>query len=83
MRILPSAVATNIYMAAQARQPFSMSRRDIMAGSGSRWAAGSGIATRSNSPRYDAAGDIGQYLCGTPPVLGMVALDAALDIRTA
>ena len=32
------------------------------------------------TPQYDAAGDIGQYLCGTPPVLSMVALDAALDV---
>ncbi len=32
------------------------------------------------APRYDPAGDIGQYLCGTPPVLSMVALDAALDV---
>ncbi|MEC7237386.1 MAG: aminotransferase class V-fold PLP-dependent enzyme, partial [Pseudomonadota bacterium] len=32
------------------------------------------------APRYDAAGDLGQYLCGTPPVLSMVALDAALDV---
>lgn len=31
------------------------------------------------APSYDAAGDIGQYQCGTPPVLSMIALDAALD----
>lgn len=31
------------------------------------------------APSYNAADDITQYLCGTPPVLSMVALDAALD----
>ena len=31
-------------------------------------------------PHYRPAGDITQYLCGTPPVLSMVALDAALDV---
>ena len=32
------------------------------------------------TPEYEAATDIKQYLCGTPPVLSALALDAALDI---
>lgn len=32
------------------------------------------------SPDYVPATDISQYLCGTPPVLSMVALDSALDV---
>ena len=32
------------------------------------------------SPRYEPATDISQYLCGTAPVLSMIALDAALDV---
>jgi len=32
------------------------------------------------APRYRPAGDITQYLCGTPPVISMVALEAALDL---
>ena len=32
------------------------------------------------APEYEAAADIKQYLCGTPPVLSSLALDAALDI---
>lgn len=32
------------------------------------------------SHSYDPAGNIKQYLCGTPPVLSMVALDAALGV---
>ena len=31
------------------------------------------------APAYRAAADISQYQCGTPPVLSMIALDAALD----
>ena len=31
-------------------------------------------------PHYRPAGDISQYLCGTPPVISMVALDAALGL---
>ena len=31
-------------------------------------------------PHYRPAADISQYLCGTPPVLGLVALEAALDL---
>ena len=31
-------------------------------------------------PHYSPAVDISQYLCGTPPVLSMVALDHALDV---
>ena len=31
------------------------------------------------APSYRAAADILQYQCGTPPVLSMIALDAALD----
>jgi len=31
------------------------------------------------APGYRAATDISQYQCGTPPVLSMIALDAALD----
>ncbi|MEL0195601.1 MAG: kynureninase [Rhodobiaceae bacterium] len=32
------------------------------------------------APHYRPAGDITQYLCGTPPVISMVALEAALDL---
>ncbi|MGB2461759.1 MAG: kynureninase [Candidatus Puniceispirillaceae bacterium] len=32
------------------------------------------------SPDYQPARDITQFLCGTPPVLSMVALDQALDV---
>ncbi len=32
------------------------------------------------SPDYQPAGDIRQFLCGTPPVLSMAALDQALDV---
>jgi kynureninase len=32
------------------------------------------------APHYRPAGDISQYLCGTPPVISMVALEAALDL---
>ena len=32
------------------------------------------------SPDYQPASDITQFLCGTPPVLSMVALDQALDV---
>lgn len=32
------------------------------------------------APEYEAAVDIKQYLCGTPPVLSSLALDAALDL---
>jgi len=32
------------------------------------------------APGYRAASDISQYQCGTPPVLSMIALDAALDV---
>lgn len=31
-------------------------------------------------PDFVPAEDIGQFLCGTPPILGMAALDASLDI---
>ena len=31
-------------------------------------------------PHYRPAGDITQYLCGTPPVISMVALEAALEL---
>ncbi|MEC7361391.1 MAG: kynureninase [Pseudomonadota bacterium] len=31
-------------------------------------------------PHYRPAGDITQYLCGTPPVISMVALEAALGL---
>jgi kynureninase len=31
-------------------------------------------------PHYRPAEDITQYLCGTPPVISMVALEAALDL---
>jgi len=31
-------------------------------------------------PQYEPAEDIKQYLCGTPPVLSSIALDAALDV---
>lgn len=31
-------------------------------------------------PQYEPAEDISQYLCGTPPVLSSIALDAALDV---
>ena len=31
------------------------------------------------APAYRAAGDISQYQCGTPPVLSMIALEAALE----
>ena len=34
-------------------------------------------------PSYEPACDISQYLCGTPPVLSMVALDHSMDIWTA
>ncbi len=33
-------------------------------------------------PQYEPAEDISQYLCGTPPVLSSIALDAALDVWT-
>ena len=33
-------------------------------------------------PQYEPAEDIGQYLCGTPPVLSSIALNAALDVWT-
>ncbi len=32
------------------------------------------------APHYRPAGDITQYLCGTPPVISIVALEAALDL---
>ena len=32
------------------------------------------------APHYRPAGDITHYLCGTPPVISMVALEAALDL---
>ena len=32
------------------------------------------------SPHYAAATDINQFTCGTPPMLSLVALDAALDV---
>ena len=32
------------------------------------------------APHYRPAEDITQYLCGTPPVISMVALEAALDL---
>ena len=32
------------------------------------------------APHYRPAGDITQYLCGTPPVISMVVLEAALDL---
>lgn len=32
------------------------------------------------TPQYEAATDINQFLCGTPPVLSLVALDCALDV---
>ena len=32
------------------------------------------------SPEYQSASDITQFLCGTPPVVSMVALDQALDV---
>ena len=34
----------------------------------------------SFDPHYRPAGDITQYLCGTPPVISMVALEAALEL---
>jgi kynureninase len=34
----------------------------------------------SFEPNYAAAEGMQQFLCGTPPVLSMVALDAALDV---
>ena len=35
------------------------------------------------SPEYQPASDITQFLCGTPPVVSMVALDQALDVWAA
>ena len=32
------------------------------------------------TPRYAAASDIGQFTCGTPPMLSLIALDSALDV---
>ena len=34
-------------------------------------------------PDYRAASGIGSFLCGTPPILSMAVLDAALDVFTA
>ena len=32
------------------------------------------------TPHYAAASDIGQFTCGTPPMLSLIALDSALDV---
>ena len=76
----PSAAATSTSTAARARRPSCGCTRATPTASGSRCRAGGATPRRSSSrPTTGPAPGIARYLCGTPPVLCMAALECGVD----